>query len=106
MYKVTLTQDQCSKLSMALQLTTQHRKEERDRCERLGSELNESGALKYPHMTANAEWWAETEIALQGVLVALDRAEEETDYDAQSRAVEAAVSRAIKKMAEIEEETE
>lgn len=75
MYKVTLTQSQISALELYIRSTTQMRKEEQEACERLGSELDEAGALKYPNMAANAIWWAETEATLQEVLEALDRAE-------------------------------
>ena len=65
---IALTEAQVAALSMYLLLSTEYREKEEAACKRLGAETGEGGALLYPNLKANGQWWEETNAIIKEIL--------------------------------------
>ena len=69
---VTLTNDEWSKLTVYILMTTQHRKREIETWERLSTEKKEDGTPKFENAKSNAEFWRETDSVLEQIKRKID----------------------------------
>jgi len=71
---ITLTNEQAAALTTYILITTRYREREIEASARLGLETNDDGAIKYPNMLDNAEWWRITHRELAGIVAQVDNA--------------------------------
>lgn len=71
---ITLTNEQAATLTTYILITTQYREREIEASARLSLKTNDDGAIKYPNMLDNAEWWRITHRELAGIVAQVDNA--------------------------------
>lgn len=69
---ISLTNEQAATLTTYILITTQYREREIEASARLGLKTNDDGAIKYPNMLDNAEWWRITHRELAGIVAQVD----------------------------------
>jgi len=69
---ITLTDEQALTLSTYILITTHYRTKEIEASARLALETNDDGAIKYPDMLDNAEWWRAPHRELAGIKAQVD----------------------------------